>query len=123
RMLRRQTDMVLAIMGENINGYPTIRIERHAMIANGKQDIESCNKQTEKTPTSDLRPPASQPAPMEQVMGVYRSERQAKESLIALAKEYHLCHKLLDLQKTTGACFQHQLKHCYGACVGKESNL
>lgn len=150
RMLRRKSDMVLAISGETPEGYPTVRVERHAEIAvgnlkaeGGRQNAENarhCEKQRDaaillngrtsldgtsegrlhlqqEPKTSNLKPTTST------IMSVFKSERQAKEALVALAKEYKLCHKLLGLQKTTGACFMHQLKICPGACVGKESPL
>ena len=96
RMLRRQMDMVVAWQSQTDEGYPTIQINRKANL---------------------------EPQDLRNVLGIYRSEKQAKESLLALAKEFHLCHKYLNLQKTSGACFPHQLKICHGACVGKESNL
>lgn len=96
RMLRRQTDMVVAWQGQSNDGYPTVQLNRKAEL---------------------------QPEELDKVLGIYRSEKQAKESLLALAKEFNLCHKYLNLQKTTGACFPHQLKICHGACVGKESSL
>jgi len=32
-----------------------------------------------------------------------------------------LCPKLLGLEKSKGACFQHQLERCRGACIGTET--
>jgi DNA polymerase III subunit epsilon len=96
RLLRRQTEMVVAVKSLDDNGFPTVTIERHTQL---------------------------EAADLPNIMGVFRSEKQAKEALIGLAKEHHLCHKLLGLQKTSGACFPHQLKICHGACVGKEISL
>lgn len=50
----------------------------------------------------------------------FKSRRQAKTKLAELAKKYHLCEKLLGLEKTTGACFAYRLEQCKGACIGKE---
>lgn len=57
------------------------------------------------------------------VVGVYRSERLAKEFLIPLVKDHNLCEKLLGLQKTSGTCFAYRLGYCHGACTGKESAI
>ncbi len=161
RLLRCQTEMMVAIKGKDEAGYPTISLQRKSEILNPKietnqksekinienvilafgseaQDrrepkaIESRSYQSQdffrdddklKSKSPSNLPPSTSCVPLDAVMAVYRSERQAKESLVALAKEHHLCHKLLGLQKTSGACFPHQLKVCYGACVGKESSL
>lgn len=54
------------------------------------------------------------------LLGIFRSERQVKDLLYKLVKDYELCPKLLGLEKSSGACFQYQLGHCRGACIGKE---
>jgi DNA polymerase-3 subunit epsilon len=58
----------------------------------------------------------------DQLYGPFKSAREAKRTLTELAKEHHLCHSLLGLEKVTGGkpCFAHQLQQCRGACVGKE---
>ena len=96
RMLRRQSEMVVAWQDQSEDGFPTVQICRKAELW---------------------------PQDLSKVVGIFRSEKQAKDSILALAKEFHLCHKLLNLQKTSGACFSHQLNVCYGACAGKESSL
>lgn len=55
------------------------------------------------------------------VYGTFRTKRQALEILNKLADEHGLCDKALGLEKGSGVCFSHQLKHCKGLCAGKES--
>ncbi|PTQ84848.1 exonuclease domain-containing protein [Nitrosomonas ureae] len=55
------------------------------------------------------------------VYGTFKTKRQAVEVLSKLADEYGLCDKALGLEKGTGVCFAHQLKHCKGLCAGQES--
>jgi len=55
------------------------------------------------------------------LLSVFRTVRQAKEFLNNAVHEHQLCPKILGLEKAKGACFQHQLEQCKGACVGKES--
>lgn len=57
---------------------------------------------------------------LESIMGTFKTKRQARESLVNIAKEYNLCDKFLGLQKTKGACFNYQLGRCKGICAGKE---
>jgi DNA polymerase-3 subunit epsilon len=58
---------------------------------------------------------------LENIAGIFKSKKQAKDHLAKLAKEFGLCNKLLGLEKTKGPCFGHQLEFCKGACIGKES--
>lgn len=58
---------------------------------------------------------------LDKVIAIFRSQKQAKEYLISMSKQYHLCEKLLGIEKTTGACFGYRLKNCKGACIQKES--
>lgn len=54
--------------------------------------------------------------------GLFRSLKQAQKWLETAVKEHQLCHRLTGLEKRqSGPCFAHQLKHCKGACCGKES--
>lgn len=57
----------------------------------------------------------------ERVAGIFKSKKQAKDLLGKIAKEYHLCNKLLGLEKTAGSCFGYELNYCRGACIHKES--
>lgn len=52
--------------------------------------------------------------------GTYRSERDARRALEALAREHKWCFKLLGLETGPGSCFGLQVGRCKGACVGKE---
>ncbi|HRB28869.1 MAG TPA: exonuclease domain-containing protein [Nitrosomonas sp.] len=58
---------------------------------------------------------------LDNVYGTFKTKRQALEILNKLADEHGLCDKALGLEKGTGVCFSHQLKHCKGLCADKES--
>lgn len=49
------------------------------------------------------------------------TQKQAKSLLQQKQKKFELCQKLCGLEKTQRACFDHQIKLCFGACVQKES--
>jgi hypothetical protein len=51
---------------------------------------------------------------------VFRTVRQAKDFLNEAVKEHELCPKVCGMEKVKAACFQYQLEHCRGACIGKE---
>jgi DNA polymerase-3 subunit epsilon len=55
------------------------------------------------------------------LVAAYPRRGRAKDSLEEMLRQYQLCPKLLGLEKSTGACFWHQLGKCQGACVDKES--
>lgn len=93
QQLRRKTELVLAIQQTSDQGYPIITTQRHQAI---------------------------DPTKLDQVMAVFRSEREAKEVLTGLAKKYRLCQKLMGLERGSGPCFYYHLKQCDGACIGKE---
>jgi DNA polymerase III subunit epsilon len=57
------------------------------------------------------------------VLGIFKSSKEVKSFLTTLTKEYHLCLKLLGLEKTSKNCFNYHLGLCYGACSGKEKDL
>ncbi len=61
------------------------------------------------------------PEDTESILGIFKSVKQAKSFLDTVCKDYHLCGKLLKLEKTKGACFLHKLEICQGACIGAES--
>ena len=50
----------------------------------------------------------------------YSSNKQAKESLFALAEKHQLCQKLCGLYESAGACFGYHINECKGACIGIE---
>lgn len=54
------------------------------------------------------------------LLGFFRSRKQAKSFLAIAAREHGLCEKLLGLEKTSNACFAHRLGRCRGACMGLE---
>lgn len=54
------------------------------------------------------------------ILGVFRTQKQTKEYLYTVAKEYNLCPKLLGIEKGKGACFYSYLGQCKGACKDKE---
>ena len=56
-----------------------------------------------------------------QLYGVYRSKRQALESLRELADAHALCPQALGLESGKGACFASQIGRCKGVCAGRES--
>lgn len=59
--------------------------------------------------------------PLGKRYGLFRSAKEAKDSLRSIAEEHLLCPQVLGLEKGKGRCFAHQLGKCLGACFGKES--
>ncbi len=55
------------------------------------------------------------------IVGVFKSKRQARDTLWSAVREYGLCPKKLNLEKGDGACSYMQLAKCRGACVSAES--
>ncbi|WP_430010127.1 exonuclease domain-containing protein [Methylophaga lonarensis] len=56
--------------------------------------------------------------------GLFRSQKQAEQKIESLLIEHQLCQRLTGLDKRKqGACFNHQLKRCLGACCGAEIPL
>ena len=66
---------------------------------------------------------AIDPFHTEDIVGVFRSKRQAKDFLVAQCKEHTLCEKLLGLENTKSACFGYRLDLCKGACINQEKPL
>jgi DNA polymerase-3 subunit epsilon len=60
---------------------------------------------------------------IDSILGVFRSQKQTKDYLFAVAREYGLCLKMLGLEKSKGSCFYYHLGKCEGACVGKEASI
>lgn len=54
-------------------------------------------------------------------VSVFSSRERAKGKLESMVEKYFLCQKLCGLYETHGACFQHQVGICKGACCGKET--
>lgn len=61
------------------------------------------------------------PRKLEQLHGLFRSQREAANSLREIATAYQLCTKRLGLESGGGACLASQLKKCKGVCTGRES--
>lgn len=59
----------------------------------------------------------------EKIVGVFRSRKQVSDFLYETAREFSLCPKLLNLEKTSKNCFAYHLGRCKGACVGREMPL
>jgi len=55
------------------------------------------------------------------ILGICKSEREAKEFLYTTAKDFSLCPKLLGLEKSSSGCFYNRLGYCMGACTKKEN--
>jgi DNA polymerase III subunit epsilon len=55
-----------------------------------------------------------------QAFGAYRTEREARKALEALAREHKWCCKLLGFEQGEGSCFGYQVGRCGGVCVGAE---
>lgn len=58
---------------------------------------------------------------LEEVLGIFKSKKAAKEHLAHLVKEHALCENLLGLQRTISPCFSYRLGWCKGACAKKEN--
>lgn len=57
------------------------------------------------------------------LFGLYRTEKQGKKALEALAREQRFCLKTLGLENSRGgggSCFGYQVGRCTGVCVGRE---
>ena len=63
----------------------------------------------------------SEETDLDSIYGVYSTKSQAKARLETLVKTFDLCPKLMDLEKSKGACFRYHLGICKGACVGQEA--
>ncbi len=60
------------------------------------------------------------PESVGEIMGVYSTKGKAHQFTSQISKDFGLCPKLMDLEKSNGRCFASQLKKCFGACIGKE---
>ena len=49
------------------------------------------------------------------------NHHKSKSFLFHKVEKFNLCQKMCNLYKSNGACFDYQVHHCKGACVGKES--
>ena len=62
------------------------------------------------------------PTELEFLYGIFKTKKAAKDLLFKLAKEFHLCRRVLGLEKGKGKCFAHQVGKCTGVCVGTEKH-
>jgi DNA polymerase-3 subunit epsilon len=92
RALRRVSKLVLAVQKIGADGYSRIVLETHDNF--------------EADPS---------------VVSIFRTMRQAKDTLRRLADEHKLCQKFLGLEKGSGPCFAYQLGQCDGVCLGSVS--
>ncbi|RJG03884.1 GIY-YIG nuclease family protein [Noviherbaspirillum sedimenti] len=55
--------------------------------------------------------------------GLFASRSEAEQEWRALVRRHQLCPALLGLETSTHgrACFAHQVGHCRGACIGRET--
>lgn len=63
------------------------------------------------------------PYQLSHLYGLFRTRRQAINTLRKLSVEYFLCPRKIGLEKGKGACFAYQLKKCKGVCCGKELEI
>ncbi|OPY72703.1 MAG: Excinuclease cho [Syntrophorhabdus sp. PtaU1.Bin050] len=54
------------------------------------------------------------------IVGIFKSMKQAKDFLWRIAGEHSLCPRILGLDKGKGACTYAQLQRCNGVCKGTE---
>jgi len=54
------------------------------------------------------------------VIITFASMKEAKTVLNYMLDRYRLCQRFTGLYDTDGACFNHQVHECFGACIGKE---
>jgi DNA polymerase III subunit epsilon len=57
------------------------------------------------------------------LIGVFRSIKQAKDVLATLVEAHSLCLKLVGLETGKGPCFHYHLNKCPGTCLAKEPPL
>lgn len=56
-----------------------------------------------------------------QEITTFSTAKEAKDALFRITEKYRLCQKINDLYKTSGSCFQYQIKECNGACLNLEA--
>lgn len=96
RRSRARKGLAVAKKAIDESGYGTVRIEN--------PDIVSADE-------------------LADVVGIFRSAKQAREFLWQAAKEHRLCPRKLGLEKGKGECTYRQLGICSGACTGTEAPL
>ena len=96
RMLKDKKKMVVLLKTTNKNGYSSVDFELLDNI-----EIDKIGE----------------------VVGIFKSKKQAIDFLYSVAKEYRLCPKVLGVDKSKGYCFYYHLDQCSGACQKKEMVL
>lgn len=96
RLLRHSKKMILAKQTTDQNGYYTVSLEAVNRIS--LKDTEN-------------------------LLAVFKNQKQAVSTLFQIAKEKQLCPKILGLDKSKNACFNYHLNLCLGACVNQENPL
>jgi len=96
RMLRNTRKLVVVKKSEDKEGYMSVIVEEVSQI---------------------------EIADLEEIVGIFKSRKQAKDFLSHLVKDHMLCERRLGLEKTKGSCFSYKLGICKGACIGKEMPL
>ncbi len=71
--------------------------------------------------TPELRAYSLESADILATYGAYANRHQARKALHSLARREALCVRRLGLESGRGACFQHQIGRCMGACCGRET--
>ncbi|HEX6827569.1 MAG TPA: exonuclease domain-containing protein, partial [Burkholderiales bacterium] len=61
------------------------------------------------------------PTALEHVYGLFRSKRDALNSLRGIAERHGLCPQRLGLESGRGVCFAYQVGKCRGVCAGRET--
>ena len=56
----------------------------------------------------------------EQPLIAFKSHEEARNFMLRMTSQFNLCPKFTGLQNGAGACFDHRIKQCKGACAGKE---
>lgn len=96
QQLRYARKMIILLRSQDDNGYSTVEVKEVEQL--GLDDIKD-------------------------FLGAFRSIKQLQNHLYQLAKEYCLCPKLLELDKSKDSCFYYHLDICRGACRNKEKSI
>ena len=93
-----------------------------------RADSETCAWQVVQSAAGHLQPRLVTPGEAdfggdEPLYGLYRSAREGRKALTALAAEHGLCLSLLGIETRPAgqACLGWPLRRCRGACIGKEA--
>lgn len=95
-----------------------------------RRNKELCSIRLDEHPTFGLLPEIVFASDLDfgrqdKLYGLFKTRREARDALKALADEHRLCEGLLGLEKlrSGGPCFGFQIRKCAGACIGKEPSL